>query len=59
MTIGGLLQERRGHVPRVGEVVHEQDLRLQVESVANHSVNAVSITLPEGMELPDLDEDGG
>jgi putative hemolysin len=50
-TIGGLVMDLLGRIPRVGDVVEIQDIALRVEGVAHHSVTAVCVTLPPGVTV--------
>jgi putative hemolysin len=55
-TIGGLVMELLGRVPRVGDEVAAEPVRLQVEAVAHRSVSAVCIVLPPGTPTPPVEE---
>jgi CBS domain containing-hemolysin-like protein len=45
-TVGGLLMEALGRVPRVGDAATLEGIQLQVEAVAHNSVTSVRVTLP-------------
>jgi putative hemolysin len=45
-TVGGLIMDRLGRVPRVGDAVEIEGAVLQVEAVAHNSVTSARITLP-------------
>lgn len=45
-TVGGLIMEQLGRVPKVGDTVELEHIVLQVEAVAHNSVTSVRITLP-------------
>jgi putative hemolysin len=51
-SIGGLVLDRLGRIPQVGDMVEVQGIELQVTAVANNTVNEVSLTFPPGKELP-------
>jgi len=57
-TIGGLVMEELGRIPRVGDVVVVNNVRLQVEAVENLSVSLVCLTLLSGSETASVQEDG-
>jgi len=44
-TIGGLVIDELGRVPRAGDVIEVTNVRLQVESVENLSIRLVSLTV--------------
>ncbi len=54
-TVAGLIMERLGQVPQVGDTVGIQGISLQVEAVAHNSATSVRITLPE--QDPDPSEE--
>jgi putative hemolysin len=58
-TIGGLVMEELGRMPRVGDVVEVKDVRLRVESVENRSVHVVCLTLLSNSETASPQEDDG
>jgi CBS domain containing-hemolysin-like protein len=45
-TVGGLVMDQLGRVPKVGDTVLIEQIILQVEAVAHNSVTSVRITLP-------------
>lgn len=45
-TIGGLVMDALGRLPKVGDVVEFQDVRIRVEAISHRSVTAVCISLP-------------
>jgi putative hemolysin len=45
-TIGGLIMDQLGRVPRVGDMVELEHIVLQAEAIAHNSVTSVRITLP-------------
>ena len=45
-TVGGLIMDQLGRVPRVGDTVQIEHTILQVEAIAHNSVTSVRITLP-------------
>jgi CBS domain containing-hemolysin-like protein len=45
-TVGGLVMDRLGRIPQVGDAVEIQGLRLQVEAVDHHSATEVCVSLP-------------
>lgn len=45
-TVGGLLMEELGRVPRVGDAVTFEGIELRAETVARNSVTSVRVTLP-------------
>ena len=48
-TVGGLLMEELGRVPRVGDAVQfEGGIQLRAEAVAHNAVTSVRVTLPAG-----------
>jgi len=51
-TIGGLVMERLGRLPRRGDVIEDQGWRLRVRSTEGRRVGEVEIT-PVGDEAPD------
>jgi putative hemolysin len=57
-TIGGLLMEILGRVPKKGDVVELRGVRLRVESVEHHSVQLVCLTLLANSETAPGGESG-
>jgi CBS domain containing-hemolysin-like protein len=51
-TIGGLVMDRLGRLPRRGDVIEDQDWRLRVRSIEGRRVGEVEIT-PMDHEAPD------
>ena len=51
-TVGGLIMEELGRVPRAGDTLEFQDATLQVEAVAHNSVTSVRITMPHRESKP-------
>lgn len=49
-TIGGLVLNEIGHVPRVGEEIQMEDLTLRVEGMAGKGVSAVSMPVTPELE---------
>jgi putative hemolysin len=47
-TVGGLLMETLGRVPRVGDVAEFEGIQLRAEAVSFNAVTSVRITLPPG-----------
>jgi putative hemolysin len=45
-TIGGLIMDQLGRVPRVGDMVELEHIVLQAEAIAHNSVTSVRITWP-------------
>jgi CBS domain containing-hemolysin-like protein len=45
-TIGGLIMDQLGRVPKVGDTVQIDKIRLQAEAIAHNSVTSARITLP-------------
>jgi CBS domain containing-hemolysin-like protein len=45
-TIGGLIMDRLGRIPRVGDTIEIGGIRLEVASVARRSATEVHVTLP-------------
>jgi CBS domain containing-hemolysin-like protein len=45
-TVGGLLMDKLGRIPQVGEAVELEGIRLHVEAIQNHRVTQVCVTLP-------------
>ena len=45
-TVGGLIMDQLGRVPKVGDTVQIEHIVLQVEAIAHNSVTSVRITLP-------------
>ncbi len=54
-TVGGLIMERLGQVPRVGDTVEIEGIILQVEAVAHNAATSVRITLTD--QNPDPSEE--
>ncbi|MDP5171773.1 MAG: gliding motility-associated protein GldE [Bacteroidia bacterium] len=44
-SLGGLILEMNGKIPGEGEVYHYQNFELKVESVSNHRINMVKMTI--------------
>ncbi len=55
-SLGGLVLDRLGRIPEVGDTVEVQGIGLQVTAVANNTVNEVSLTLPPGKEMPSTED---
>jgi putative hemolysin len=57
-TVGGRVMEELGHVPRTGETVEIDGVRVEVESVSGHAVASVLATPwePEGRRGDDREE---
>ena len=53
-TVGGLIMDQLGRVPKVGDTVQIGQIELQAEAIAHNSVTSVRITLP----APDSDTPG-
>ena len=49
-TIGGLVQELLGHIPKIGESVDVDGVRLEVDGVVGAMITSVCINLPSGFE---------
>jgi putative hemolysin len=47
-TIGGLVMDRLGRIPQVGDVVVIEGIHLRVEAVEHRSVSEVCVSLPSG-----------
>ena len=45
-TVGGLIMDQLGRVPRVNDTVQIEQILLQAEAIAHNSVTSVRITLP-------------
>jgi putative hemolysin len=45
-TIGGLIMNSLGRIPRVGDAIEIQGIHLRVEAVDHHSVTEVCVSLP-------------
>jgi CBS domain containing-hemolysin-like protein len=45
-TVGGLVMDRLGRIPQVGDEVEIGDIRLRVRGVEHHSVTLVTVSLP-------------
>jgi CBS domain containing-hemolysin-like protein len=45
-TIGGLVMDKLGRIPQVGDAVEIQGIHLRVEAVSHHSVTKVCVSLP-------------
>jgi CBS domain containing-hemolysin-like protein len=45
-TVGGLIMDKLGRIPQVGDAVSIQGIRLQVEAVDHHSATEVFVSLP-------------
>ena len=52
-TLGGWVATRLGHVPRMGEVVEEEDLRLEVLRADRKRVQILRVTPPRSASLPE------
>jgi CBS domain containing-hemolysin-like protein len=54
-TIGGLVMDALGRLPRVGDAVEFEDVRIRVEAVSHRSVTAVCVSLPSTVsdQLPE------
>lgn len=57
-TVGGRVMEELGHVPRVGEAVEIDGVRVEVETVSGHAVGSVLAT-PYATERRDDDDEEG
>jgi len=57
-TIGGLVMEELGRVPKVGDCVEVSNVRIRVEAVENRSVGLVCLTLLAGSGTASAGEDG-
>jgi putative hemolysin len=55
-TVGGLLMEALGRVPRVGDIAEFDGIQLRVEAVSYNAVTSVRITLPSGTRRGTRDE---
>ena len=55
-TVGGLITERLGHLPVVGETAEIDGVHVEVESVENHVVTSVLARPATGGELEGTDE---
>jgi CBS domain containing-hemolysin-like protein len=53
-TVGGLVMDQLGRVPKVGDTVQIEHIILQAEAIAHNSVTSVRITLP----APDSEHSG-
>lgn len=53
-TLGGWVATRLGHVPRVGEVIEEGNLRLEVLRADRRRVQIVRVSPPRSAALPEL-----
>jgi len=53
-TVGGLVMDQLGRVPKVGDIVQIEHIILQAEAIAHNSVTSVRITLP----APDSEHSG-
>jgi putative hemolysin len=51
-TVGGLLMEKLGRVPMVGDAVEVEGIQLRVEAVSYNAVTSVRVTLPGGGGKP-------
>jgi putative hemolysin len=51
-TIGGLVMEELGRIPRAGDRIHIQGVELMVESVVRRSAARVRVTLPPATSPP-------
>lgn len=51
-SLGGLVQEELGRIPKVGDEAEAGGVRLRVEGVTEMRVTAVSVVLPPGVEMP-------
>jgi CBS domain containing-hemolysin-like protein len=51
-TVGGLVMDRLGRVPQVGDTVDVRGIHLRVEAVAHMSVTAVCVTLRPDLPAP-------
>jgi putative hemolysin len=47
-TVGGLVMDSLGRIPKVGDTVEIQGVELRVEAVDHNSVTEVCVTLPSG-----------
>ncbi len=54
-TLAGLIAERLGRIPRVGDAVEVDGWTLEVGAVAHHVAERVRITAPELADSPDDD----
>jgi CBS domain containing-hemolysin-like protein len=45
-TVGGLVMDRLGRIPKVGDEVQIGEIRLRVRGVEHHSVTLVTVSLP-------------
>ena len=57
-TLGGWVATRLGHVPRMGEVVEEGDLRLEVLRADRKRVQILRVTPPRSASLPETASQG-
>lgn len=57
-TLGGWVAARLGHVPRMGEVVEEGDLRLEVLRADRKRVQILRVTPPRSASLPETASQG-
>jgi len=57
-TIGGLVMEELGRVPKVGDIVEVSNVRLRVEVVENRSVGLVCLALSADLGTASAQEDG-
>ena len=58
-TVGGRVMEELGHVPRTGETVEIDGVRVEVESVSGHAVASVLATPYESRRAADEEEHDG
>lgn len=55
-TIGGLVLDRLGRIPVVGDEVEIEGIHVRVESIDDMAVGAIRLTLPPGTSIPPLEE---
>jgi CBS domain containing-hemolysin-like protein len=56
-TVAGLIEDALGRIPAAGDRVELAQLSLTVEAVSGNTVTSISVSLPTGASLPDLDEE--
>jgi putative hemolysin len=58
-TIGGLVYERLGSIPKAGATVQIGDVTIRVESVRRQAIRTLRISSPRPLTVHDVDEEAG